>query len=97
MRFVRDGELEGSVNIVAPEPSDNRTLMSTLRRVVGAPIGLPVARFMLEPAMWMLRTEPELVMKSRWVHPETLMRAGYAFRHTDLEEALREVLAPSPR
>lgn len=97
VRFVRDGDLEGAVNIVAPEPSDNRTLMAILRRVVGAPIGLPAARFMLEPAMWMLRTEPELVMKSRWVHPEALLRAGYAFRHTDLEPALRDVLEPSPQ
>ncbi|MBT2498869.1 DUF1731 domain-containing protein [Agromyces sp. ISL-38] len=48
---------------------------------------------MLEPAMWALRTEPELVLKSRWVLPERLEKAGYAFRWPDLEPALRDVIA----
>ncbi len=64
---------------------------STLRRIVGAPFGLPAYRWMLEPAMWALRTESELVLKSRWVQPERLTAAGFAFAHTDLEEALRTV------
>jgi NAD dependent epimerase/dehydratase family enzyme len=40
---------------------------------------------MLEPAMWVLRTESELVLKSRWVAPERLTAAGFTFAHTDLE------------
>jgi NAD dependent epimerase/dehydratase family enzyme len=79
------------VNLAAPAPSDNRTLMATLRRAVGAPIGLPAWRFMLEPAMWLLRTEPELVLKSRWVMPERLEAAGYRFAWPELEPALRDV------
>jgi NAD dependent epimerase/dehydratase family enzyme len=66
--------------------------MATLRRVVGAPIGLPAWRFMLEPAMWVLRTEPELVLKSRWAAPETLTGAGYQFTYPELEPALRDVV-----
>lgn len=92
VRFIRDGDLEGPVNVSAAATSDNRTLMQTLRRLVGAPVGLPAWRFMLEPAMWVLRTEPELVVKSRWVHPQALAAAGYAFQHPELEPALREVL-----
>ncbi|MCD1268074.1 DUF1731 domain-containing protein [Microbacterium sp. MEC084] len=91
IRFLRDGDLEGPVNLASPAPSDNRTLMATLRRVVGAPIGLPAWRFMLEPAMWLLRTEPELVLKSRWVMPERLEAAGYRFAWPELEPALRDV------
>lgn len=94
VRFIRDDpHLVGPVNLAAPEPSDNRGLMATLRRVVGAPIGLPAWRFMLEPAMWVLRTEPELVLKSRWVVPDALTAAGYEFAHPALEPALREVVA----
>jgi NAD dependent epimerase/dehydratase family enzyme len=55
---------------------------------------------MLEPAMWALRTEPELILKSRWVLPERLTEAGYRFAHPDLEEALRDCirrLSGSPR
>ncbi|GAA3632659.1 TIGR01777 family oxidoreductase [Microbacterium awajiense] len=90
IRFLRDDDqLAGPVNLASPHPTDNRTLMRTLRRVVGAPIGLPSARWMLEPAMWLLRTEPELVLKSRWVMPERLTDAGFAFSHPDLEGALR--------
>ena len=67
--------------------------MSLLRRTVRAPIGLPAWRFMLEPAMWALRTEPELVLKSRWVVPGVLREAGYHFAHPELEPALRDVRA----
>ena len=93
VRFIRDTpDLDGPVNLAAPRTSDNRTLMATLRRVVGAPFGLPAARFMLEPAMWALRTEPELLLKSRWVVPTRLTQAGFSFAHPDLEPALRDAL-----
>ncbi|WP_438352656.1 epimerase [Microbacterium sp. CJ88] len=92
MRFLRDNdELSGPVNLTSPNPSDDRTLMRTLRRVVGAPFGLPSNRWMIDAAMAVLRTEPELILKSRWVLPEKLLDAGFSFRHPDLEEALRDV------
>ncbi|MFC8681592.1 epimerase [Microbacterium ureisolvens] len=94
VRFVRDHQaIEGPVNLAAPAASDNAALMAALRRVVGAPVGLPAWRFMLEPAMWVLRTEPELVLKSRWVAPETLTDAGYAFAYPELEPALKDVVS----
>jgi NAD dependent epimerase/dehydratase family enzyme len=80
------------VNLSAPTASDNRRLMATLRRVVGARLGLPAARFMLEPAMWALRTEPELVLKSRWAAPAVLTDAGYRFAYDDLERALADAV-----
>lgn len=98
VRFIRDHpELEGPVNLAAPGTSDNRTLMQALRRVTGAPIGLPAWRFMLEPAMWALRTEPELVLKSRWAVPTVLTNAGFEFRHPELEPALGEIWATRAR
>jgi len=97
IRFLRDrDDIAGPVNVASPHPSDNRTLMRTLRRIVRMPVGLPSTRWMLEPAMWALRTEPELVLKSRWVLPGVLSDAGFAFRHPDLEEALRDI-ARRPR
>ncbi|MFK4836887.1 epimerase [Microbacterium sp. ZW T2_14] len=94
VRFVRDDPgMSGPVNLAAPGTSDNRELMATLRRLVGAPIGLPAWRFMLEPAMWALRTEPELVLKSRWAIPEALTAAGYVFAYPQLEPALDDVVA----
>lgn len=93
VRHLRDrAEIEGPVNLAAPDASDNRTMMAALRRIVGAPFGLPAWRFMLEPAMWALRTEPELVLKSRWAAPDVLVASGYRFAHPELEEALRDVI-----
>lgn len=99
VRFVlHRPDITGPVNIASPRPSDNRTLMRTLREIVGMPAGLPSARWMLEPAMWLLRTEPELVLKSRWVLPERLLDAGYVFARPDLRDALEHaVRAPQLR
>ncbi|MBD3942733.1 DUF1731 domain-containing protein [Microbacterium sp. NEAU-LLC] len=92
MRFIRDQEqLEGPINLASPHPSDNRTLMRSLRRTVGAPFGLPVPRWMLEAGMWAMRSEAELLVKSRWVLPEALLAAGFTFAHPDLDEALSDV------
>lgn len=89
-------EIAGPVNVASPRPSDNRTLMGILRRAVRAPIGLPAFRWMLEPAMWALRTEPELVLKSRWVTPERLTDAGFEFACPDLAQAVEAIVAERP-
>jgi NAD dependent epimerase/dehydratase family enzyme len=92
MRFVRETpSLSGPINLSSPNPTDNRGLMAALRRAVGAPVGLPAARFMLEPALWALGAESELLLKSRWVVPDRLLEAGYSFRYPELEPALRDV------
>ncbi|CAL4859861.1 DUF1731 domain-containing protein [Microbacterium sp. MM2322] len=92
VRFIdRRDDIAGVVNVAVPEASDNRTLMRDLRDVVGMPVGMPSLRWMLELAMWVLRTEPELILKSRWVVPERLLAAGFRFTRTDLREALASV------
>jgi NAD dependent epimerase/dehydratase family enzyme len=92
LRFILDDDrLAGPINIASPHPSDNRTLMRTLREVVGMPSGLPTRRWMLELGMWALRSESELILKSRWVIPKVLTDAGFTFTHDDLREALAGV------
>lgn len=93
IRFLADrDDLSGVFNVSAPHPSDNRTLMATLRRVLRVPAGLPAFRWMLELGSLAIRTETELILKSRWVLPERLQEAGYEFRHPTLEPALRNIL-----
>jgi NAD dependent epimerase/dehydratase family enzyme len=87
-------DLDGVVNVSAPNPGDNRTLMRTIRRLLGVPFGIPAWRWMLEPGSAVIRTETELVLKSRWVVPERLLDAGYEFEQPDLEPALRGILEP---
>lgn len=89
IRLLADrDDIEGPVNLSTPNPANNRVLMALLRRAVRAPFGLPAWRWMLEPAMAVLRTEPELVLKSRYVLPERLEAAGYAFRWPTLGPAI---------
>ncbi len=85
--------LDGPVNLAAPEASTNRELMRLLRRTVGMPIGIPAPRFVLEAATWALRTESELLLKSRWVAPSRLLASGYRFRQPRLDAALRAIWA----
>ncbi len=94
VRFLRDHDtLSGPVNLSAPGVSDNRTLMRELRRVARMPWGLPAWRWMLDPAMAVLRNEPELVLKSRWALPRRLTEAGFTFRFAELGGALDDVAA----
>ncbi|MCL3837225.1 epimerase [Aeromicrobium duanguangcaii] len=93
MQFIDDHpELDGPVNLSAPHPADNRTLMAELRRAVRMPIGLPATRWMLEPALWVLRNESELLLKSRWVLPERLESAGFTFAWPELGPALDDTV-----
>jgi len=67
--------------------------MASVRRVLGTPFGPPMPRWMLELGAIGIRTETELVLKSRWVLPEKLEAAGFEFSHPELEPTLREIWA----
>lgn len=88
-----DGRLSGVVNLAAPNPVDGVELMRTVRHAVGMPVGLPAPRPVLEVGAWAIRTETELLLKSRWVLPERLLDAGYTFRYPELGPAIAEIVA----
>ncbi|MGO2745300.1 epimerase [Microbacterium sp.] len=83
-------EVDGPVNASSPHPVDNTTFMACVRRVLGAGFGPPMPRWMLELGAIGIRTETELILKSRWVLPEKLTNAGFEFHYLTLEPALRE-------
>ena len=94
IRFLIENDgVEGVVNISSPNPSDSRGFMGMLRRVLKVPFGIPTPRFVLEIGSLAIRTETELVLKSRWVVPERLLAEGYEFEYPELEPALRQILA----
>jgi len=82
----------GPVNLTSPNPLPNHQFMAELRRAVGQPIGLPCMRWMLAIGTFLLRTEAELVLKSRWVLPTRLLNNGFRFEHPDWPGAARELV-----
>ncbi len=78
--LIADSTLEGPVNLAAPHPLPNREFMAALRTAWGVPFGLPATRWMLEAGAWVLRSETELILKSRRVTPGRLVEAGFSFR-----------------
>ena len=90
IEFLEDHpELSGPVNASAPNPVDNRTLMDMVRKHMGVRLGPPLPRWLLELGAIGIRTETELILKSRWALPEKLLDAGFEFRYPLLDEAIR--------
>ena len=85
--LIEHDELEGAVNIASPNPLPNAEFMRALRRAWGARIGLPATRWMLELGAVFMRTETELVLKSRRVVPKRLLDSGFRFRLPEWPEA----------
>jgi uncharacterized protein (TIGR01777 family) len=81
----------GAVNLAAPQPLSNREMMRIIRAVCHMPIGLPAKRWMLEIGALVLRTETELIIKSRRVVPARLADAGFQFRFPDLASAVEDL------
>jgi uncharacterized protein (TIGR01777 family) len=89
--IARD-EIDGAVNIASPNPLPNREFMKALRQAWGARIGLPAARWMLEIGTLFLRTETELVLKSRRVIPGRLADAGFQFQFPEWAAAAQNLV-----
>ncbi|CAM5625870.1 DUF1731 domain-containing protein [Streptomyces fumanus] len=78
--FLIDREdLSGPVNVAAPAPLPQRAFMRELRAAWGMPIGLPATRWMAEIGAFVLRSDTELLLKSRRVVPGRLLDAGFTF------------------
>jgi uncharacterized protein (TIGR01777 family) len=91
MFLLEKEHLEGTFNAAAPEPVDNHEFMQQLRKSVGIPMGLPAAAWMVEIGTFLLRTESELILKSRWVLPERLQKQGYEFHFPNLQSAFDQL------
>ncbi len=84
--------LDGAVNIAAPNPLPYRDFMRELRRAARVPIGLLATRWMLALGTWLLRTESELVLKSRRVVPGRLLLSGFVFEYGDWRSAAAQLV-----
>jgi hypothetical protein len=93
VRFIIDDDaLTGPVNLTSPGPVRQRDLMRGLRAAWGVPVGLPATRWMAEIGALAIRTDTELLLKSRRVVPARLTAAGFEFQHGTWPAAARELV-----
>jgi uncharacterized protein (TIGR01777 family) len=92
VRWLTDcDDLEGAVNIASPNPLPNAEFMQLLREACGARLGLPAKEWMLEIGAIFMRTETELILKSRRVVPARLLEHGFRFKYPDWRDAARDL------
>jgi NAD dependent epimerase/dehydratase family enzyme len=84
--------LAGPVNVAAPTPLPQRDFMAALRRAWGMPIGLPATAWMAEIGAFCLRSDTELLLKSRRVVPGRLLEAGFTFDFPTWAAAARDLV-----
>jgi uncharacterized protein (TIGR01777 family) len=89
--LIEHEELEGAVNLAAPNPLTNSEFMRVLRSAWGMPFGLPATGWMLELGAFILQSETELILKSRRVIPTRLLQSGFTFQFPSWPEAVREL------
>jgi uncharacterized protein len=84
-------DIDGVVNIASPNPLPNAEFMRVLREAYGAPFGLPARDWMLEIGAAFMRTETELILKSRRVVPGRLLEHGFSFRFPNFSDAAKDL------
>jgi uncharacterized protein (TIGR01777 family) len=90
--LVARDDITGPVNLAAPGPLPHRDFMRVLRTAWGVPVGLPATRWMAEAGAFVLRSDTELLLKSRRVVPGRLLDAGFAFGHPDWPTAADDLV-----
>jgi len=86
--IIENPEANGPYNLAAPEAITNADMMKLIRKDVGRSFGLPAYEWMLEIGAFFMRTETELIVKSRWVYPERLLAEGFKFEKPKFEDVL---------
>jgi len=86
-------EIEGVVNIGSPNPMRNKAFMQKLRTACNRPFGLPVPKALLEFGARIIKTETELILKSRFIEPEKLKQTGFGYEYPSVESAMRNLVA----
>jgi uncharacterized protein (TIGR01777 family) len=89
--LIDHDQIEGVVNIAAPNPLPNADFMRAIREACGVRIGIPAPAWLLEIAAFFRRTETELLLKSRRVVPGRLVRSGFPFHFPTWSDAVRDL------
>ncbi len=93
--IVAREDLSGAINLAAPNPLPQRDFMKALRAAGGIRVGLPATKWMAEIGAFFLRTDTELLLKSRRVIPGRLLASGFTFRFPDWPSAAKDLVVRS--
>jgi uncharacterized protein (TIGR01777 family) len=92
LRFLhKRTDITGPVNVASPDIVSNHELMRLVRRAYRARFRVPTPAWLLRAGAVLVRTEAELVLKSRWVLPQKLLSSGFIYRHAELGGALQQI------
>ena len=91
--LIQHEDLAGPINLAAPSPLPNSEFMQTLREAWGTRLGLPATEWMLELGALALRSETELILKSRRVVPARMLASGFSFEFPDWSAAAGDLCA----
>ena len=89
--LIHDEALSGAVNVCSPNPLPNSEFMRELRRAWGTTIGVPSSNWMLDVGAFFMRTETELILKSRRVVPGRLLQHGFEFQFPNWRDAAADL------
>ena len=90
--LIDRADISGVVNLAAPTPLPNADFMRALREAWGTSIGLPAPAWLLEVGALFMRTETELVLKSRRVVSTRLRDHGFVFTWRSWPDAARDLV-----
>lgn len=90
--IIQNENISGVINVTAPEPVSNEMMMGKLKRKLKIPFGLNAPVWQLEIASIFLKTETELLLKSRNVYPENLIKSGFKFSYPTFDDAVHNLL-----
>ncbi len=91
IEWLIEHEWSGAVNLASPSPLPNAEFMREFRKAWGIGFGLPATDWMLEIGAVFLRTETELILKSRRVVPGRLLAGGFEFRFPEWSGAVADL------
>jgi len=89
--LIENEEGQEIYNLSAPEALTNAGVMKVFRGLARCPLGLPATKWMAEIGAFCLRTETELILKSRWVYPKRLLDEGFSFRYPEFAKGMTQL------
>ncbi len=93
IRFLIDNDtMQGAVNLAAPNPLPQAEFQAGLRNALGVSVGLPATKWMAEVGAVLMKTDTELILKSRRVVPERLVESGFEFQFSQWKDAAIELV-----